>query len=98
MNDLARELETIGRPRILVLGDLMLDRYTSGPVSRVSPEAPALVLRADHHEARPGGAASAAALLQALGAEVSAVGVGGGDADGRGLQRLLEEAGGDTGL
>ena len=60
----------LGYPRLLVLGDLILDRYTWGDAERVSPEAPVLVLRADEEEVRPGGAASVAALLRGLDAEI----------------------------
>ena len=49
--------DSIGHPRILVLGDAMLDRYTWGNADRVSPEAPVLVLCADEREVRLGGAA-----------------------------------------
>ena len=98
LHDLAARLEPLSRPRILVIGDLMVDRYTTGAVRRVSPEAPALILQADHHEARPGGAASVAALLRALDADVSVAGVVGTDADGRILHDLLEEEGVDAAL
>ncbi|MDB5384454.1 MAG: hldE 4 [Planctomycetaceae bacterium] len=60
MSDLHAILEQLGeasRKRILVLGDIMLDRYTWGDAERVSPEAPVIVLIADQHEIRPGGAA-----------------------------------------
>ena len=50
----------LSRPRLLVVGDLMLDRYTWGNAPRVSPEAPVLVLQADQEEVRLGGAASVA--------------------------------------
>ncbi len=52
--DLVETLLGIGRPRALVLGDLMLDRYTQGNVERISPEAPVIVLQADRRE-RPAG-------------------------------------------
>jgi D-beta-D-heptose 7-phosphate kinase/D-beta-D-heptose 1-phosphate adenosyltransferase len=91
-------LDRLGSPRLLVLGDLMLDRTTWGDVDRVSPEAPALVLRPDVQEARPGGAAAVAALLQALGASVSLAGVIGCDADGRTLRGQLRRAGVDVSL
>ncbi len=95
---LTQLLDGLGSPRILVLGDLMLDRYTWGDASRVSPEAPVLVLRAEMDEVRLGGAASVAALLRGLDAEVTLAGVLGDDADGRVARRLLDEAGIDTSL
>ena len=78
---LATQLDKMKSPRILVLGDLILDRYTFGNAERVSPEAPVLVLRSDAQEVRLGGAASVAFLLRALGAEVTLAGVL-GDAQG----------------
>jgi D-beta-D-heptose 7-phosphate kinase/D-beta-D-heptose 1-phosphate adenosyltransferase len=81
----------IGKPRVLILGDLILDRYTWGDAERVSPEAPVLVLRADQHEVRPGGAASVASLLCHLDAEVTLAGVLGSDASGRSMRKLLDD-------
>ena len=62
MSELARVWERMPRPRqpMLVVGDVMLDRYTWGNAERVSPEAPVVVLRVDHREVRLGGAASVA--------------------------------------
>lgn len=98
MHDLLKTWDALGSPRLLVLGDLILDRYTWGDAERVSPEAPVLVLRADAHEARLGGAASVAGLLRALDAEVVLAGVVGDDASGRVLRQLLAEAGIDDRL
>lgn len=77
------------KPRILVLGDLMLDRYVWGDASRVSPEAPVVILKADRHELRPGGAANAAAALRELGADVAVAGVTGDDGHGHALRDIL---------
>jgi D-beta-D-heptose 7-phosphate kinase/D-beta-D-heptose 1-phosphate adenosyltransferase len=93
MNDLHTLLNSLGKPRLLVVGDLILDRYTWGEVTRVSPEAPVLVLRADREEVRPGGAASVAALLRALDANVTLAGVVGDDVAGRVLRKLLQDEG-----
>lgn len=73
---------------VLVVGDLMLDRYIWGDVSRISPEAPIPVLRVTQEESRLGGAGSVVANLVTLGAEVRAVGALGQDAAG---ERLLEQ-------
>jgi threonine dehydratase len=73
-HDLIRRVETLGHPRILVVGDLILDRYVWGDAERISQEAPVPLLRADHREHRLGGAASVATMLRALGAEVRLVG------------------------
>lgn len=78
-------------PRILVLGDVMLDRYTWGDVERVSPEAPIPILRADQDEVRPGGAASVATLLSHLDADVTLLGVVGVDPESNILPRILYE-------
>ena len=98
MNDLLTQWEAIGHPRVLVLGDLILDRYTWGDAERVSPEAPVVVLKADTREARLGGAASVAGLLRGLDVEVALAGVVGDDAGGRVLRRLLDDAGIDDRL
>ena len=79
-------------PRILVVGDLMLDRYTYGGTERISQEAPVLVLKANHGEHRLGGAASVANMLSALDAEVSVAGVVGDDPEGQTIAELFEEA------
>src|SRR5262245_43038895 len=92
MDNFKEQIERLTGARILVLGDLMLDRYTWGSAERVSPEAPVLVLAADQEEVRLGGAASVANLLRHLDATVELVGVVGDDADGRTLAALLDEA------
>ena len=79
-------------PKILVLGDAMLDRYMWGNAERVSPEAPVLVLQVDEREVRLGGVASVAVLLRALEVETTHASVIGEDHDGRTLCRLLSEA------
>jgi D-beta-D-heptose 7-phosphate kinase/D-beta-D-heptose 1-phosphate adenosyltransferase len=91
MNELAAYLVQWAHPKILVVGDVMLDRYTWGEVDRISPEAPVPVLRATSDEVRLGGAASVACLLRALEVQVELVGLIGDDASGRTLQRLLAE-------
>ena len=98
MANLIEHLNRIGKSRLLVLGDLMLDRYTWGSAQRVSPEAPVLVLAADREEVRLGGAASVAALLRGLDADVVLAGVVGDDASGRISRRIFEESGIDARL
>ncbi|MFO0929417.1 MAG: PfkB family carbohydrate kinase [Gemmataceae bacterium] len=93
--DLRGVVDGLGEPRLLVVGDLMLDRFTRGVADRVSPEAPVLVLRPDGEGAQPGGAARVAAAVRALGAAVRLAGAVGDDADGRALVGLLEQAGVD---
>ena len=67
--------------RLLVVGDVMLDKYIWGEVGRISPEAPVPVVRATHQSHQPGGAANVAVNLAKLGASVTLVGYAGGDSD-----------------
>jgi D-beta-D-heptose 7-phosphate kinase/D-beta-D-heptose 1-phosphate adenosyltransferase len=82
--------------RVLVIGDLLLDRYLWGAVERISPEAPVPVVRLDHKTHAAGGAANVAANLSALGCGVSVAGMVGADEDGRQLLELLRTSGIDT--
>mgnify|MGYP001375937806 CR=1 FL=1 len=82
--------------RILVVGDVMLDRYWFGEVSRISPEAPVPVVKVERTEERPGGAANVARNCAALGARVSLLSVVGADEAGRTLARLMAHEGIDT--
>ncbi len=79
--------------RILVLGDLMLDRYLWGRVDRISPEAPVPVVEVERETFTLGGAGNVAANLQALGAEPVLVGVVGEDDDGGRLMETLRQRG-----
>jgi D-glycero-beta-D-manno-heptose-7-phosphate kinase len=85
-------------PRILVVGDAMLDRYWFGDVERISPEAPVPVVKIARQEERLGGAANVARNSAALGAPTALVSVVGDDEAGRSLQRLLEVDRIDAGL
>jgi D-beta-D-heptose 7-phosphate kinase/D-beta-D-heptose 1-phosphate adenosyltransferase len=76
----AEVLAALGTPRLVVLGDVMVDRYVQGVVERVSPEAPIPVLRAESETERLGGAASVAADVAVLGAPTTLIGVLGDDA------------------
>ncbi len=78
--------------RILVVGDVMLDRYWFGDVSRISPEAPVPVVRMTRAEDRPGGAANVARNASALGTQVSLLSVVGKDEAADSLDRLLAES------
>lgn len=86
------------RARILIVGDVMLDRYWFGEVSRISPEAPVPVVKVERVEERLGGAANVARNAAALGAQVMLLSVVGEDEAGETLTRLLEEEGITTGL
>lgn len=89
--ELQQALDQAQSPTILVIGDLMLDRYSWGNVSRISPEAPIPVLRVRREENRLGGAANAMCNLVTLGAKVRACGVLGEDRDAKIVQTLFEE-------
>jgi rfaE bifunctional protein kinase chain/domain len=78
------------RARVLVAGDVMLDRYWFGEVSRISPEAPVPVVKVDRVEERPGGAANVARNVAALQAKASLLSVVGRDEAGRCLRQLLK--------
>ena len=67
--------------RLLVVGDVMLDKYIWGEVGRISPEAPVPVVRATHLSRQPGGAANVAMNLSRLGAKATVIGFTGGDED-----------------
>jgi len=81
--------QAVLRARVLVVGDVMLDRYWFGDVSRISPEAPVPIVKVDRIEDRPGGAANVARNVAALGAQSSLLSVVGRDEPGRSLQQLL---------
>src|SRR3954469_12657794 len=97
-HDLIRRVATLGNPRILVVGDLILDRYVWGYAERISQEAPVPLLRADQREHRLGGAASVATMLRALGAEVRLIGGVGRDPEAEVVRRMLRDLGIDEGL
>ncbi len=84
--------------RILVVGDVMLDRYWFGDVQRISPEAPVPVVRVRRSEERLGGAANVARNAAVLGAHVALVGVVGDDEPGRSIEALARAVGIDCGL
>ena len=79
--------------RILVVGDVMLDRYWFGDVSRISPEAPVPIVKVERTEERPGGAANVARNAAALGADVALLSVVGDDEAGGTLLQLIEGTG-----
>lgn len=82
----------LGRVRILVVGDVMLDRYWFGDVSRISPEAPVPVVRVEKREERLGGAANVARNAAALGAHCGLLGVVGADEAGAQVAQLLADS------
>ncbi|WP_374674238.1 D-glycero-beta-D-manno-heptose-7-phosphate kinase [Ideonella sp.] len=83
--------ERLARARVLVVGDVMLDRYWFGAVDRISPEAPVPVVRVTREEDRLGGAANVAVNVQSLGAQATLLTVVGEDEAARRLEQLLAE-------
>ena len=79
--------------RVVVVGDLMLDRYLAGPADRVSPEAPVPVVLVEREWVGVGGAGNVAANVRALGARCDVIGVVGRDEAGRAIRRTLEALG-----
>jgi rfaE bifunctional protein kinase chain/domain len=88
------QLPSFAGARVLVVGDVMLDRYWFGDVHRISPEAPVPVLKVSRVEERPGGAANVARNIASLGGHCTLLSVVGADEAGDCLQRLLTEQGG----
>ncbi len=86
-------VQRLGQPRVLVVGDVMLDRYVWGDAERISQEAPVILFHADKREERLGGASSVATMLRALGARVSLAGVIGIDHDGARVRHVLTDLG-----
>jgi D-beta-D-heptose 7-phosphate kinase/D-beta-D-heptose 1-phosphate adenosyltransferase len=91
--DLIELVQNLGQPRVLVVGDVMLDRYVWGDAARISQEAPVILLQADRREERLGGASSVATMLRALGARVALAGVIGPDCDGQHIRQMMTDLG-----
>ncbi|MDT8397398.1 MAG: bifunctional D-glycero-beta-D-manno-heptose-7-phosphate kinase/D-glycero-beta-D-manno-heptose 1-phosphate adenylyltransferase HldE [Pseudomonadales bacterium] len=87
------EMPRFDKARVLVVGDVMLDRYWHGGTSRISPEAPVAVVKVQNTEDSPGGAGNVALNVAALGTAASLVGVIGSDHAGKELTVRLEAAG-----
>ena len=84
-------LPEFNQAKVLVVGDVMLDRYWFGDVNRISPEAPVPVLKVNRVDERPGGAANVARNIAALGAQATLLSVVGDDEAGACLEKLLGE-------
>ena len=87
--ELADIVRHFPRARVLVVGDVILDRYVTGAVSRLSPEAPIPVLRPDDRRATLGGSANVALNVATLGGHAILVGVIGADQAGADIEQLL---------
>jgi len=84
-------LPSFEKAKVLVVGDVMLDRYWFGEVNRISPEAPVPVLKVERVDERPGGAANVARNIASLGAHCTLLSVVGADEAGDCLERLLKQ-------
>ena len=94
LQEVIREIEhSWAGKRLLVAGDVMLDRYVWGAVGRISPEAPVPVVHVSHESSRPGGAANVAMNLALLGAQTRVIGFTGGDEYEKLLAASLESNG-----
>jgi rfaE bifunctional protein kinase chain/domain len=93
---LAEVIPQFANCRILIIGDAIADRFVYGNISRVSREAPVFILRHEHTETVPGGAANCAVNVAALGAKVSLLSVTGNDEPGQQLRTKLAAAGVNT--
>ena len=94
LRQVIREIEhNWASKRLLVVGDVMLDKYIWGEVGRISPEAPVPVVRATHQSEQPGGAANVAMNLSGLGAKTHVIGFTGGDENERLLAARLQSEG-----
>lgn len=96
MVKLIGRLSSLSSVRVLVLGDFMLDAYTTGKVSRISPEAPVPVLHVQNEEKRPGGAGNVALNIMSLGGKALIVGRIGNDMAGKDLYNTLVKEGIDV--
>ncbi len=94
--ELLEILNRFERVKVLIVGDVMLDRYWFGAVSRISPEAPVPIVRLQRVTNAAGGAANVAANVLSLGGTPFLVGAIGGDETGRALHRVLEQNGVST--
>ena len=86
-------MNSLLKTRILIVGDIMLDRYWFGDVNRISPEAPVPVVLIGKNEERLGGAANVARNVAALGAVCSLLGIVGKDEAGTAVEKLLSQSG-----
>lgn len=94
--DLIEIIDALGKPKVAVVGDLILDHYVFGAVSRISPEAPIPVLHVSREEDRLGGAANVAANILSLGGRSTLVGAIGRDEPGTRFRKLAQAAKGLT--
>jgi rfaE bifunctional protein kinase chain/domain len=90
--------EQFSKTRLLVVGDVMLDRYWFGDTKRISPEAPVPIVQVGKIDERLGGAANVARNVAALGAQTTILGIAGNDEPGKRVVELLKASGVDSQL
>ncbi len=95
-SDLIQIIKNLRTPTVLVVGDLMLDKYVWGAVERISPEAPIPVVKVTQEEIRPGGVGAVTSFLSVLGARVICSGVVGNDQEGQKLLEVLSKTGAEV--
>jgi D-beta-D-heptose 7-phosphate kinase/D-beta-D-heptose 1-phosphate adenosyltransferase len=91
-------VQSLPASKVVLVGDMMLDKYFYGNAERVSPEAPVLVLHYQSEELRLGGAANVASMLATLGAKVRPIGLVGNDAAAEDVRKLMQKVGIDASL
>ena len=96
MDNLINIISSLGSPKIMVIGDLMLDKYVWGEVRRISQEAPIPIINVSSEDVRPGGAGSVVNNLKTLGAQVCVCGIIGDDAHGHTLMNIFKQLEADT--
>lgn len=90
---MALSLPNFANAKVVVIGDVMLDRYWHGATERISPEAPVPIVHIQDRQERAGGAGNVALNLRALGCDVRLLGMIGDDSDGKRLEEELQSAG-----
>jgi D-beta-D-heptose 7-phosphate kinase/D-beta-D-heptose 1-phosphate adenosyltransferase len=90
------QIPSFENAKVLLVGDLMLDRYWHGPTERISPEAPVPVVHVNEIEERPGGAGNVALNIAVLGAQSTVLGLTGDDDAAKSLEKKLQSSGVDT--
>jgi len=84
------EIPAFNQAKVLVVGDIMLDRYWYGPTQRISPEAPVPIVRINKNEDRPGGAANVALNIASMGGQTTLIGITGDDVESTTLAARLQ--------
>jgi D-beta-D-heptose 7-phosphate kinase/D-beta-D-heptose 1-phosphate adenosyltransferase len=84
------DIPAFNQAKVLVVGDIMLDRYWHGPTQRISPEAPVPIVKINQDEDRPGGAANVALNIASIGGKVTLAGITGDDEAANTIESYLK--------